>query len=249
MDRYVTGARVSREELVPVWREAVNILVRDAPVYERLFATIRDVNERRPSGRRLRVVLADPPIDRAAICDHASWERLTAARDRYAADVVEREVLARDHHALLIFGSGHVQREQAFDRFGRPSRPSEPNLAELLDARHPGATLTVSADSMTPKLDARLAPFRAPALARLQRTWLGDVSVGAPTGTPRLEDLADPFLYLGPTSSLTTSMLRPEIYCDTAYRRELLRRDAIQGGANAAELQRLETQWRDGGNK
>lgn len=115
MDRYITGERVSREELVPVWRETVNILVWDAPVYERLFATIRDVNERRPSGRHLRVVLADPPIDWAAILDQTSWERLAAARDRHAADVVEREVLAPGHHALLIFGSGHVQRERAFD--------------------------------------------------------------------------------------------------------------------------------------
>lgn len=100
---------------------------------------------------------------------------------------------------------------------------------------------------MTPQLDARLARWRAPALARLQGTWLGDVSVGPPTDTPRLEDLADAFLYLGPTSSLTTSMPRPEIYCDTAYLRELLRRDAIQGGANAAQLQRFEAKC--GGNK
>jgi hypothetical protein len=249
MDRYITGERVSRPELVPVWRETVNILVWDAPVYERLFATIREVNARRPSGRRLRVVLADPPIDWAAIRDQASWERIAAARDRYAAGVVEREVLARGHHALLIFGSGHVQRERAFDRFGEPGRPRQPNLADLLESRHPGATLFVLADWMTPQLDARLARWRAPALARLQGTWLGNVSVGPPTDTPRLEDLGDAFLYLGPTSSITTSMPRPEIYCNTTYLRELKRRDAIQGGANTAELQRLGAKCRDGGNR
>ena len=244
MDRYVTGERVSRDELVPVWRETVNILVWDAPVYERFFATIRYVNERRPSGRRLRVLLADPPIDWAAILDRPSWERLAATRDRHAADVVEREVLARGHQALLIFGSGHVVRERAF---GKPSRPGELNLAAILDSRHPGETLFVLADWMTPQLDRRLARWRAPALALLPGTWLGDMSVGPPT--PRLEDLADAFLYLGPTSSLTTSMPRPEIYCDTVYFRELLRRDAIQGGANAAELQRLEVKCRAGATK
>jgi hypothetical protein len=249
MDRYVTGDRVSRDELAPVWRETVNILVWDAPVYERFFATIRDVNQRRPSARRLRVLLADPPIDWAAIRDQTTWERLAATRDRHAADVVEREVLARGHQALLIFGSGHVQRERAFDRFGKPSRPREPNLAVILDSRHPGETLFVLADWMTPRLDRRLARWRAPVLALLKGTWLGDVSVGPPTDTPRLEDLADAFLYLGPTSSLTTSMPRPEIYCDAAYLRELLRRDAIQGRANAAELQRLEVKCRPGAAK
>src|SRR5437867_2693377 len=39
MDRYVSGESVPRGELAHVWRDAVNILVWDAPVYERFFAT------------------------------------------------------------------------------------------------------------------------------------------------------------------------------------------------------------------
>src|SRR5205807_836164 len=121
----------------------VNILVWDAPVYERFFAVVRSVNQHRPQGRRLRVVLADPPIDWSMIHDRAAWEQVTVTRDRRAADVVERETLARGHRALLIFGSGHVENEKAFDLYGKGNRARAPNLAELLEAGHPGETLFV----------------------------------------------------------------------------------------------------------
>jgi hypothetical protein len=240
MDRYVVGERVPREDLVHVWRDTVNILVWDAPVYERLFATVRSVNEHRSAARRLRVVLADPPIDWRSIHDRAAWERIAGARDRHAADIVERESLARGRRALLIFGSGHVQNEGAFGRYGKHGRKRSPNLAELLQARHPGATFFILADWMTPELDSRLAGWQPPALAQLHGTSLGDVHVGPPESTPQLKDLADAFLFLGSMTSLTSSEPSPAIYRDRVYLRELRRRDAIQGGTNAAELARLQ---------
>ena len=242
MDRYIAGDPVATVDVEQVWRDAMNILVWDAPVYARFFATVRSVNQTRPAPTRLRVLLADPPIDWSTIHDQASWERFVDIRDTHAADVIEREVLAKGHRALLIFGGGHVEREKAFDAFGPPKHPRLANLAELLEAHHPGATLLVwphMAGWMTSELDPRLARWPRPALARLKGTWLGAAHVGPPLGTPRLEDLADAFLYLGPTTSLTNSKPSPEIYRDTAYLRELLRRNAIQGGANTAELEGL----------
>ena len=59
MDRYIAGDTVDRKNLAQVWRDAVNILVWDAPVYERFFETVREVNRTRPTGKYLRVVLAD----------------------------------------------------------------------------------------------------------------------------------------------------------------------------------------------
>lgn len=243
MDRYTSGEPVASPDLVHVWRDAVNILVWDAPVYARLFATVRSVNQRRPSGSRLRVVLADPPIEWKSIHDRTEWEQIAATRDRHAADVINREVLATGHRGLLIFGSGHVQNERAFDAYGKPKRIRSPNLAELLQDAHPGATLFVVADWMTAELDRRLAQWPHPALVRLKGTWLGDTHLGPPSSTPRFEDVADAFLYLGPTASLTTSVPSPEIYRDTVYLRELIRRDAIQGGANSPELRRLSTKY------
>src|SRR5213076_1928531 len=108
VDRFVAGRHVSHDELVHVWRDTVNILVWDAPVYERVFTTVRSVNRNRPPARQLHVVLADPPIEWSAIHDRASWEAIASSRDRFAADAIERDVLARGRRALLIFGSGHV---------------------------------------------------------------------------------------------------------------------------------------------
>jgi len=235
MDRYIRGETVGQKSLAQVWRDAVNILVWDAPVYERFFDMVRDVNRTRPTGKYLRAVLADPPIDWAVVADRTAWEQIAATRDQHAAGVIRDEVLARGRRALLIFGSGHV--EQAF----RPHRPS--NLAELLEAERPGGTLYITADWGNRKTTAALVHWRPPVLVRLKGTSLGAIHVGPPTQTPRFDEIADAFLYLGPSSSLTTSVPAPETYADAAYLRELLRRDAIQGGPNAAELQRLSARF------
>lgn len=239
MDRYIRGDTVDQKSLAHVWRDAVNILVWDAPVYERFFETVRDVNRTRPTGKYLRVVLADPPIDWAAVGDRTTWEQIAATRDQHAADVIRHDVLGRGRRALLVFGSGHVERPGAF-----PHRSS--NLAELLDADRPGGTFYVTADWGNAETDALLVRWRPPVLLRLKGTSLGAIHVGPPTQTPRLDEIADAFLYLGPASSLTTSVPAPLTYADTAYLRELLRRDAIQGGPNAAELRRLSARFLNG---
>ena len=104
-------------------------------------------------------------------------------------------------------------------------------------------TLFVVADWMTAALDRRLADWRPPALVHLKGTWLGNTPLGPPASTPRFEEIADAFLYLGPTASLTTSVPTPEIYRDAEYLRELLRRDAIQGSPNSRELGRLSAKY------
>jgi hypothetical protein len=247
IDRYIAGAAVAPADVARAWRDALNILVWDAPVYARFFATVRTVNRARTPGARIRVLLADPPIDWSSIHDRPAWEEFVAIRDIHAAQVVEREVLAKGHRALLIFGSGHVEREKAFDAYGsQPNRARVPNLAELLDQRHPGALLLVWSHMpgwTTSELDPRLTRWPRPALAHLEGTWLGAAHVGPSDDTPRLEDLADAFLYLGPTASLTNSTPPPAVYRDTVYLRELLRRNTIQGGANTAELERLKARY------
>lgn len=240
VDRYVYGNSVDETSLAAVWRDAVNILVWDAPVYRQFFAAVREANLTRRPASRLRVLLADPAMDWSTIHDGADWERIAATRDRHAADVTEREVLARGHRALLVFGAAHVENENAF---GKPSHPRPANLAALLEAEHPGVTLRITSDWMSAELDRRLARLRPPVLLSLRKTWLGDVHLGPPSQTPRLEEIADEFLYLGPRSSLTSSVPAREVYADTVYLRELLRRDTIQGGKNAGELRRLSARF------
>lgn len=240
MDRYVAGEPVSPEDLRRVWRDTVNILVWDAPVYQRFFETVRTVNRIRPPASRLRVLLADPPLDWTAIQRREEWERVAATRDQHAAEIVEREVLGNKHRALLIFGSGHLTRDSAFGT--SPDRQRTHNVAEILAERHPGAMLLIWSHTpgwMTSQLDSRLASWPKPSLALLNGTWLGASSVGPRGQSPTLEQLADAFLYLGPIKRQTDSKPSPTIYRDPEYMRELLRRNAIQGGFNTSELERL----------
>ena len=236
IDRYVAGESVPIQELRLVWRDTVNLLVWDAPVYERFFQTIRALNQR-SQGHRLRVLLADPPVDWDRI-RHDDWERVASIRDEFAAALVEREVLSKGRRALLIFGSGHVTRDSVYEG---PVAGRKPNLAELLAARDAGSILLVWAHMPSwgaSRLDPRLSTWRKPALATLKGTWLGARAVG-PGQSPTLEQLADSFLYLGPTRLLTTSTPSEGLYDDASYLRELLRRDQIQGGFNAKELEHL----------
>jgi len=239
IDRYIEGDDLPLSELRRVWRDTVNILVWDAPVYERFFRTIRAINQR-PSERHLRVLLADPPLDWVNI-RRQDWERIAGTRDQHAAALVEREVLAKRRRALLIFGSGHVTRDTAFDAYGAV-RDRKPNVAELLASHHPESIFLIWAHMagwMTSALDPRLTNWTIPAVALLKGTWLGAAAVGPPGQSPTLEQLADGFLYLGPTRLLTVSKPPASLYSDTTYLRELLRRDQIQGGFNASELEPL----------
>jgi len=85
----------------------------------------------------------------------------------------------------------------------------------------------------------RLAGWRAPSIGLVKDTWLGDQILGPRGKAPRLEDLADAFLYLGPVRSLRQSVPPAKLYRDAPYLAELERRDRIQGGFNSDELQRL----------
>src|SRR5262249_14124839 len=243
MDRYTLGETVPAVELRRVWRDTVNILVWDAPVYEGFFKTVRAVNQNLPRGKRLRVLLADPPFDWSNIHSKEEWEHIAETRDDHAAKVIEKEVLAKKHRALLIFGSAHVIRDKAFDAYGRNRKPDgKRTLGELLEQRYPGASLLIWAHMpgwMTRELDPRLMSWPKPSLALLKGTWIGAAYVGEHSRSPKLEELADAFLYVGPIESLTESKPAPEIYSDADYLRQLLRRNEIQGGFNTSELERL----------
>ncbi len=48
-------------EVRHIWRNHTNPIVFDSPVIEQFFKTIREVNQGLPEGKRLRVLLGDPP--------------------------------------------------------------------------------------------------------------------------------------------------------------------------------------------
>ena len=233
MDRYIDGADVPPRELRRAWRDTVNILVWDAPVYERFFSVVREVNQHLPKGRRIRVLLGDPAFDWDQIQTKDQWEEVAAQRDRHAAEVIVKDVVRKRRKALLIYGSPHVTRESAY--LGKANTPS---LTELLEHDYAQRVFVilpqVAAWGEVGESYDRFAGWHPPAIALVKGTWLGEMALGG----PRFEELADAFLYLGPVDTLRQSVPSEEIYQDASYVAELERRDRIQGGFNREELQR-----------
>jgi hypothetical protein len=219
VDRYIAGEAIPLDQLCRVWRDTVNILVWDAPVYQRFFETVRAINQKIPQRRRLRVLLGDPVFDWRQVQNNEEWDRLAVQRD-----------------------SHHLMRERAYDRYGRNSN-ERPNLTELLEKNHPGTVFAIWPHTGNwgeiSEADARLASWPAPSLALLKGTWLGLVAVGQRGNSPRMQELADGLLYLGRVRWQTESRPSDALYADPVYLGELLRRDRIQGEHNKSELQRL----------
>jgi hypothetical protein len=108
MDRYISGEDVSPAELSQAWRNTTQIIVWDSPVYERLFATVRKVNQDLPKDKHLRVLLGDAPIDWNSTHSFSDWGHWLSRRDEYFAATVQRDVLSKHHKALLIIGGAHL---------------------------------------------------------------------------------------------------------------------------------------------
>ena len=96
VDRFIAGDDVSMQR---AWRDAPSTVVK-------VVQRVREINATLPKARRLRVLLGEPPFDQERT-DRGS------DRNRFAARLIEREVLGRRRRALLSYGSGHFVRRSA----------------------------------------------------------------------------------------------------------------------------------------
>src|SRR5262249_43138649 len=190
--------------------------------------------------RRIRVLLGDPAFDWSRINTKEDWDRIAAQRDTHAAGVIAQEVLRKRRKALLFYGSQHVTREGAYLAFG--GKGGAYTLTELMENEHAQRVFVVWPEMAgwgeISESYERLAEWRVPSLTIVKGTWLGDRALGPHGQAPRLEDLADALLYLGPVLLLKQSRPAAKLYRDATYLSELKRRDRIQGGFNRDELQK-----------
>jgi hypothetical protein len=96
VDRFAGGEDVPADPLQRVWRNTPSYVIQ-------VVQRVREINATLPKARRLRVLFGEPPIDRDPGSD----------RNRFAARLIEREVLGRKRRALLTYGSGHFVRRTA----------------------------------------------------------------------------------------------------------------------------------------
>jgi hypothetical protein len=253
-DRWSNGGDVSEAELVSMYRETEVMFAWNAPMYRAFYETVRDVNMKRMCTHPVRLVLGDPAFDWAKIGSVEEFKALPD-RDRFFADVVEREVLAKNHRALLISGALHALRKYPKREPGDDAGFGEPSAAQLVEKAHPGslfivALVTTPAAAGTMKMPpppsfrvvkgsaleklgfSIIAPAwdAKPVVVNGRHDWkLEDSNAWAPIG-----EVVDGVLYLG--GDQTRVFAPPSIYLDPEYQQELRRRAAIIKAYNGQDF-------------
>ena len=253
-DCYIAGQDVPLSEVQKIWRNTTQLIALDSPVYEQFFVTVRDINKKLPAEKRLRVLLADPPLDWSTTPDSKlklEWGRAMFRRDSHFAGVVEKEVLAKGRKALLITGGAHLVRGVSTNNTtGHIERLSPHSMFIVIP--HEGFF-----SERNDELESRLASWKPGTLALIKGTWLGALHPGlrwpqmaraklkgpdAPNRDPKLEDVADAWLFVGMRDSLTEVLPHPRIYRDD-YWNELNRRNLIVYGKRVDDPENIQAEF------
>ena len=233
-DRFVRGEDVPYETLRKIWLETTQAQPGcDTPQPEETLRTVRAVNASLRREQQIRVLLGDPPIRWDEIktkADHSKW---IGMREIFPAEIVQREVLAKQRTALLVYGVGHLWRKNPQANF--ESAGPAASLVSLLEEVHRARVFNVGLAFDLEKERANVASWAAPSLVVLRGTDLGAapvfydgprVSVQAGRIAPiprdqwrsmRTEDQYDALLYLGPRTSWSYAMVSPALCADPAY--------------------------------
>ena len=189
VDRFIAGQDVAEDSLQRVWRDTPSTVVE-------VVQRVREINAALPKARQLRVLFGEPPVDR----DRAEPG---SDRNRFAARLIEREVLGRKRRAILSYGSGHfVRRTASF------------SLVTLLErnARAKVFNIWSAVTSLGPIQDDGNS-WPVPSLALVRDTPLGTANFVSyfpatvfdipPDLRVPMQDQFDAVLYLGQTVSWT----------------------------------------------
>jgi hypothetical protein len=249
IDRYVAGQDVPYDQLRKVWADTVGwIPTVTALGYMNFYAQVRAVNQGLPPEQRIHVWLGDPPVDWSKIRARSDFPEIPD-RDRYAADLIDSQILAKGKKALVIYGTFHF--------YGQGS------LKESVEQQYPGAFFVINpytgfierscSDAFEknsgawPK-PAIVSPVRGTFLATEMRSSGCHVIESGPaakmTETQKAQAAAeedeisgvdgDALLYLGNARSLTWSPFSPDMYLDADFCKEISRRLRIRGGSDPA---------------
>lgn len=227
MDRFVRGEQVDERALRRAWQDTTQISgVWDRPIYEDFFRAVRAVNATLPRDRQLRVWLGDLPVDWDAVRSappKPGEKRLFGQpvseagpagamdRDGHASDLIRREILAKQRHALLIFGDMHVTRRPT-SIVGRLETDASVRVFTIRNATRRSYESLLAAQPDAPS-------WPVPSLANVAGTVLADQGFGD----------VDAVLYLGPASALTTSRLSRALCEDASYVAMRRERMALSG--------------------
>jgi hypothetical protein len=245
IDRYIGGEDVPLDSLRLVWRNNVVELAWDRTLYADFYATVRAVNLKLPTPRRIRVIALDPPIDWRTMTSAERFPRLWGYRDPVWIQILDRESLSKGRTVLVIAGGLHILRRDPPDFKPKPS--DRFGLGDALAQRYPDrvysiypavgrgsiATLTRRwpegslADVKGTTLGARSSSVLWPSSVTMFRTVNGkpEPYTLQARDYPPIESLVDAILYYGPDATL--ARLPSANYWDCEYLAELRRRNQL----------------------
>lgn len=212
VDRYVSGENVSEDDVRGAMENSTQTqsqIVLRPKRFGGWPADVRALNARLPKERRLRLLLADPPIDWNLIHTNDEYMRVLALRDSFPAEVVRLEVVAKRRHVLIVFGGMHLQRKQFFSNYDM-SNPIAETLVSFLEGGPAPVKVfnvwTVVGPEL-PAIQPDAASWRLPAFTLLRGTALGSAdfkqyySSSRQTPPMPMENQFDALLYLGPKAT------------------------------------------------
>jgi hypothetical protein len=234
-DRYIHGEDVPRETLQRIWLDTTQQQAASLDIPP-LFAAVREVNASLPAERRLRVWLAEPPIDweRVKTQDELrAWEADPAFdRDAFGAALVQREVLAKDRRALLLYGAGHLFR-----------RVRSQSVVTVLEKETRVFTVWTNAGTELSALQPDVATWPAPSLTKVRGTVLGGIGLAtylgpnagdvSPEWLAPMQEQFDAVLYLGPQATMTFDRPKPWRCSEPALAERLRRLELRRPGMGA----------------
>ena len=244
VDRYVNGESVPYAELRKVWADTIGFSPTVFSMgFINVYATIRSINLNLPADQRIKVWLGDPPTDWSKITTKQDMKAPGDQRESYPAELIAREILAKNKKALVIYGFDHL-------RLGLFS--DKQNLLARINATHPGAFFIVSpylgyaTKDCAERFERQVRDWPTPALITAIRGSALEDAFARPGCGPQprpssmtesqfdllMQDYtgltSDGLLYLGPRDQQVCSPASPDIYLDLDFRSELERRKQIR---------------------
>lgn len=222
LDRYIAGEDVPLSEVRQAWRNTTQPSCGFSAFYEQFFPVVRQVNKKLPPAKKLRVLAGDPPID---------WSRVTTPedlapfeeRDRHVAAVMKREVLAKNHKALMLFGISHLLHGGG-------------SAVAMYEREYPNVTYTIATHYGFQKendtLEQRMSSWPRPSVIPFARSWLGELDSSYFESRPGQPPAgkgypgADAYMYTGPRALMLRQPIAAGTVLDPQYIAELRRRAA-----------------------
>ena len=253
-DRYVRGEDVPYDALRRIWRDHTQPSISaDFTHFPDFFRAVRAVNAA-SRDRKVRVLLGDPPVDWSTVRDRADHFKWVEMRDAHPAAVLQTEVIAKRRRALLVYGTGHLQRRNVLSNFDMTDWRSQ-TIVSLVERAGPTRIFIVASAN-----EKQASGWPPPALARLRGTTLGafdaseffgprgrvEIRDGKMTPVPEsawrklpAEEQFDAVLYLGASPTASEPLSR-ELCSEPGYVEMRLKRISL-AGLPPPEAQRVKT--------